>query len=127
MLGIKTRYERDKSVVSLPRVSCMKAILVCTVTAWFCSTSIGWTQTLAPINQIANYRLERDVAPFPNFFKQGRENLNTEIQLLYQRENTQRTSNQSPPESPLRINVQPQEELERLPQIRPSDVPSQEE
>jgi hypothetical protein len=124
MLGIKTRYEPDKSIVSLPRVSCMKAILVCTVTALLCSTSAAWTQTLAPVDRLTTHQLNLDVAPFPNFFKEGRENLNTEIQLLYQRQNSARTSSESVTESPLRINVKPEAELDRLPQIQPSDVPS---
>lgn len=60
-------------------------------------------------------QLSRDLIPSPSqeFFQQGREMLEKEIQLLNQRQNTAT-------EPPLQINVEPQTELDRLPQLQPT-------
>lgn len=63
-------------------------------------------------------RIARDLVPSQSqeFFRQGQEKLEREIQHLRQ----QQTAS---PESPLKVNVNPQTELERLPQVQPT--PSQ--
>jgi hypothetical protein len=102
----------------------MKAIFTRTVTALFLffSASAAIAQTPAPTDQ-----LSRDAAPFPNFFQSGQENLEREIQLLYKRQNALSASSEALAEAPLKIKVNPQAELDRLPQIEPSDFQSQPE
>jgi hypothetical protein len=69
----------------------------------------------SPLTPAQAQQLSRDLIPSPSqeFFQQGREMLEKEIQLLNQRQNT--TS-----EPPLQINVEPQTELDRLPQLQPT-------
>lgn len=62
-------------------------------------------------------QLSRDMAPFPNFFQEGLKNRQKEIQTLLERQDAST-------EPPLKNNVNPQAQLDRLPQIQPSDFPT---
>ena len=68
-----------------------------------------------PLTPAQAQQLSRDLIPSPSqeFFQQGREMLEKEIRLLDQRQHTST-------EPPLKINVEPQTELDRLPQLQPT-------
>ncbi len=95
---------------------------------WLVGEQAAAIAQLSPSAKISapTAQLSRDVAPFPNFFQQGQESLDREIQLLYQRQNApSASSGESLSEPPLKINVNPQAERDRLPQIQPSESQSQ--
>ena len=67
---------------------------------------------LAPTSQ-----LSRDMSRFPNFFQEGLEDREKEIQHLLDRQ-------EAATEPVLQNNVNSQAELDRLPQIQPNDFPT---
>lgn len=74
--------------------------------------------SLAPLTPAQLAQFARDFAPYPDFFQQGRELFEQEIQRMYQQQNAVH-------ESPLKIELNPQAEIDRLPQIQPSDFSTQ--
>lgn len=58
-------------------------------------------------------RITRDVTTFPDFYERGREQFEKEIQRLQERQDTE-------PEPTLNIDVDPQAEIDRIPQLRPN-------
>lgn len=105
----------------------MKPILLTTLflsTAWLLGKQTTAIAQLSPTSSnisVQSGQLSRDAATFPNFFQQGQESLDREIQLLYQRQNIPSGSSEAPIEFPLTIEGNPQTELDRLPQIRLRD------
>jgi ABC-type bacteriocin/lantibiotic exporter with double-glycine peptidase domain len=65
---------------------------------------------------IPTSQLSRDMSRFPNFFQQGLEHREKEIRHLLDRQ-------EAATEPPLQNNVNPQTELDRLPQIQPNNFP----
>ena len=100
----------------------MKITHVTTATGLFLSmalllshqTSAVANQELQTIEQLN--RLSRDLAPFPDFFQEGREKFEREIQLIEQRKNPAST------EDILKIHVNSQAEIDNLPQFKPKDL-----
>ena len=89
-----------------------------------CVLSAAWllsNQTFAaanpesPLTPAQAQRLSRDLVPSnsQDFFRQGQLRLQREIQRLTPRQNAST-------ESPLKIKVNPQAELDRLPQLQPT-------
>ena len=68
-------------------------------------------------NPISDSQLSRNLTPVPNFFQEGLKKTEVEIHLLIHTEDTSR-------EPALKNNVNSQAELDRLPQIQPSDFPT---
>jgi hypothetical protein len=62
-------------------------------------------------------QFSRDMSRFPNFFQEGLEHREKEIQRLIHRQ-------EAATEPSLTNNVNPQAELDRLPQIQPNDFPT---
>lgn len=62
-------------------------------------------------------RITRDVTAFPDFYERGREQFEQEIQRLQERQDAE-------PEPTLTINIDPQAEIDRIPQVKPDDVPT---
>lgn len=62
-------------------------------------------------------QLSRDMSRFPNFFQEGLEQREKEIQHLLDRQ-------EAASEPALKNNVNPQAELDRLPQIQPNNFPT---
>jgi hypothetical protein len=56
--------------------------------------------------------ITRDVTTFPDFYEQGREQFEQEIQRLQERQDTES-------EPTLTINFDPQAEIDRIPQVSP--------
>jgi hypothetical protein len=77
-------------------------------------TSAVASQELQTLQQVN--RLSRDLAPFPDFFQEGREKFEREIQLLNQRQNASST------EDILKIHVDSQAEIDNLPQFKPNHL-----
>ncbi|HBB33569.1 MAG TPA: hypothetical protein DDZ80_22120 [Cyanobacteria bacterium UBA8803] len=63
-------------------------------------------------------RFSRDLTSYPDFFQQGQEKLEREIERLYQRQN-------APSETQLQINDNVRDELEQLPQIQQNNFEPQ--
>ena len=77
-------------------------------------TSVAASQRLEALEQVN--RLSRDLAPFPDFFQEGRDKFEREIQLI------DRIQNDSSTEPLLKIHVNSQTEIDRLPQLEPNDL-----
>lgn len=75
----------------------------------------AWSQVVSTPTPVS--QLSRDMSRFPNFFQEGLEQREKEIQHLLDRQ-------EAATEPALKNNVNPQAELDRLPQIQPSDFPS---
>ena len=77
-------------------------------------TSAVASQELQTLEQVN--RLSRDLVPLPDFFQEGREKFEREIQRLDQRQNASST------EDILKIHVNSQAEIDNLPQFKPSNL-----
>ncbi|HEY9632515.1 MAG TPA: hypothetical protein V6D14_03860 [Coleofasciculaceae cyanobacterium] len=75
----------------------------------------AWANSQSPLSPTQAAQLSRDLIPSQpqEFFRQGQERFEAEIQNLIKRQTTST-------EPPLEINVNPQVELERLPQVQPT-------
>lgn len=102
----------------------MKSIYITTATAFLLSTiALLGEQTSAFAGQerltpAQINRLSRDLlptTPSQDFFQQGRQRIEREL-FLNRRENAAST------EPPLKINVDTQAEINRLPQLQPTDL-----
>ena len=68
-------------------------------------------------NPISDSQLSRDLTPVPNFFQEGLKKTEVEIHRLIH-------TGDISAQHPLNNKVNPQVELDRLPQIQPSDFPT---
>jgi len=92
------------------------ATLVCAIGLWHQPKKAIADQDSANSEQFAQF--VRALTTYPNFFQEGREQLEREIKRLYKQQETE-------PDTLLEINIDLEAQRESLQQIQPSDFPSE--
>lgn len=90
------------------------ATLVFAIELWYQQEDAVANQESTQSEQLAQF--SRALTTYPDFFQEGREQLEREIKRLYQRQNTE-------PKTLLEINLDLEAQRESLQQIQPQDFP----